>query len=89
MIALLNDTISLGKGCSQIPAFVVHPQPQVGANLLMNRGSLLLQSGHRVEERRQGFVVDLDALQGISRQVAIARHHDGHRLADIAYLTPH
>ena len=88
MIALLDDAISLGKGRRHVAALMGHPQPQIGANLLVNGDGIVSHGGHRVEDRRHGLIVDQDAFQGISRLVAVPGHNDSHGLADIAHLTP-
>ena len=53
---------------------------------LVDLRRVVLQGGPDVEHRRERLVVDLDGGQGVGRGVAVAGHHAGDGLADVAHL---
>ena len=79
-------TVGLGKGCIRVAEDAGAGDAEVGAQLFVDYGRPVFHCPFRVHHGWQGFIVNLDKLQGVPRYIGVERDHHGHRFPFVIYL---
>jgi len=82
----LEDSIGRSKGGIRVAVTKAAPAYDVGSDVLMNEWSIAHARASQVCYCRKDFVLNVDQIAGVLRDIARIRNNHGNRLADISRL---